>query len=196
MRRKIALPIAVLVFLVVIIAGYRPILIALGHFLIVEDRLEPSDVIVVLAGDRHGERMRQAAELYFRGVAPRIVLSGGDEWMGILDSELLRRQALGHHIPAAALLREDKSTSTAEQAQNLRPMLEQMGVRRATVVTSSFHSRRTRYVFRKVFSRSTVEIRVYPVQRDTFSPIEWWKREEDTEDLVLEYIKLARALLP
>lgn len=108
---------------------------------------------------------------------------------------ILERQALAHGIPRTALWFEGESTSTGEQARYLRPMLEARGIRRAIVVTSSFHTRRTRYLFRRVFEGSPVEIRVYPVQQDVFSPQAWWTREQDMENVVLEYIKLLLAVL-
>lgn len=177
-----------------LVAARRPLLTAVGQFLIVQDPLYQSDVIVVLSGGRRDERVRQAAELFHQGYAPLVMLSGGEEMVGISIPELQRRQALAHQIPASRLIFETGSTSTGEQARFLRPILERHGVRRAIVVTSSYHTRRTRYLFRKAFAGSSVEIRVYPVQRDWFSPIEWWTREQDTEQVVLEYIKLGLAL--
>lgn len=177
-----------------LVAARRPLLTAVGQFLIVQDPLDRADVIVVLSGGRRDERVRQAAELFHQGNAPLVMLSGGEEMVGISIPELQRRQALAHQIPASRLLFETGSTSTGEQARFLRPILERRGVRRAIVVTSSFHTRRTRYLFRKAFAGSPVEIRVYPVHRDWFSSIEWWTREQDTEQVVLEYIKLGLAL--
>ncbi len=177
-----------------LVAARRPLLTAVGQFLIVQDPLDRADVLVVLSGGRRDERVRQAAELFHQGYAPLVMLSGGEEMAGISIPELQRRQALAHQIPASRLLFETGSTSTAEQARFLRPILERRGARRAIVVTSSFHTRRTRYLFRKAFTGSTVGVGVYPVQRDWFSPIEWWTREQDTEQVVLEYIKLGLAL--
>jgi len=174
---------------------HRPVLTAVGRFLIAEDPLERSDVIVVLSGGRRDERVRQAADLYKAGYAPLVLLSGGEEWAGTPIVDLLRHQALSHGIPASALRFESRSTSTAEQARYLRPILENLGTRRAVVVTSSYHSRRTRYLFRKAFAGSPVEVRVYPVHGDVFDPTQWWRREQDTESVVLEYIKLALAVL-
>lgn len=98
-------------------------------------------------------------------------------------------------IPPSALRVEPGSASTADQARFLRPILEQLGARRAIVVTSSFHTRQTRYLFRRVFRGSSVEIRVYPVQQDVFHLSEWWRRDWETEQVVLEYIKLALSVL-
>lgn len=167
----------------------------MGRYLIVSDPLDHADVIVVLSGSRRGERVRQAAELYHRGLAPLVLLSGGEEIEGISIPELQRRQVLAQRIPASALLFEKASTSTGEQSRNLRQILERRGVRRAVIVTSSFHTRRTRLLFRKAFAGSPVEVRVYPVQQDYFNPEEWWTRDDDTESLVLEYIKLILAVL-
>lgn len=191
---------AVALLVVALLAGalfvaYRPILTAVGRFLIVQDPLDRADVIVVLSGGHRDERVRQAAELYHKRYARLVLLSGGEEMVGISIPEIQRRQALGYGIPGSGLLFETGSTSTAEQARYLRPILEGRGVKRAIVVTSSFHTRRTRYLFRKLFSGSPVEIRVYPVQQDVFSPDEWWTRDKDTEELVLEYLKLGLAVL-
>src|SRR3990170_626478 len=169
MRAFLRTIILLALLVLLLVAFHQPLLTAAARFLIVQDPLEKVDVIVVL--------------------------SGGEEMMGISIPELLRRQARAHGIPAAALLFEPGSTSTGEQARNLRPILEGRGVRRALVVTSSYHTRRTRYLFRKTFAGSPVEIRVYPVQNDIFSPLAWWTREQDTESVILEYIKLALALV-
>lgn len=179
-----------------LLALHRPLLTAAGRFLIVADPLDRADVIVVLSGGRADERVGQAATLYKQGLAPLLLLSGGEQLMGISVPDLLRRQALAHGVPAAALLYESSSTSTAEQARFLRPLLEIRRVRRAILVTSSYHTRRTRLLFRRAFAGSSVEIRVYPVQQDWFRPDQWWTREQDTETVVLEYIKLTLAIIP
>lgn len=179
-----------------LLALHRPLLTAAGRFLIVADPLDRADVIVVLAGGRGDERVGQAAALYKQDLAPLLLLSGGEQLMGISVPDLLRRQALAHGVPASALLYEPSSTSTAEQARFLRPLLESRRVRRAILVTSSYHTRRTRLLFRRAFAGSSVEIRVYPVQQDWFRPDQWWTRDQDTETVVLEYIKLTLAIIP
>lgn len=179
----------------VVVVFHRPLLNAAGRFLIVADPIEKADVIVVLSGGRRDERVRQAAELYRAGYGPRVLLSGGEALMDLPTPSLQKLHARKNGIPESALLFESASTSTAEQAKLLRPLLEQHGFRRAIVVTSSYHTRRTRYLFHKAFTGSPVEIRVYPVQQDFFNPVDWWTRESDTETVVLEYIKLGLSVL-
>jgi uncharacterized SAM-binding protein YcdF (DUF218 family) len=193
--RRLFVFLLIVVVAAALVLNSRTVLNAFARLLIVQDSLEKADIIIVLSGGRRDERVAQGAELYKRGYAPLVLLSGGEEFMGVPVPELLRRQAIAHGILPRALLFEGSSTSTYEQARFLRPMLEQRGVRRAIVVTSSYHTRRTRYLFRKVFNGSSVEIRVYPVQQDVFNPDRWWTREQDTESVVLEYIKLGLAVI-
>ena len=183
-----------LLLIVALVAFHRSLLNAAGRWLIVEDPIERADVIVLLSGGPGDERVRQAAALFHEGYAPRVLLSGGEEMLGISIPEVLRRQALAHGIPAGALLFESGSTSTYEQARELLPQFQAMGVRRAIVITSPYHSRRTRYLFRKVFGGTPVDLRVFPVQDSVFDSAEWWTREGDTERVVLEYIKLILSL--
>jgi uncharacterized SAM-binding protein YcdF (DUF218 family) len=178
-----------------VVVFHRPLLNAAGRYLIVADPIEKADVIVVLSGGRRDERVRQAADLYREEYASKVLLSGGEALMDLPIPHLQRLQARKNGIPESALLFESASTSTAEQAKFLRPLLEQHGFRRAIVVTSSYHTRRTRYLFHKAFAGSPVEIRVYPVQQDFFNPVDWWTRESDTETVVLEYIKLGLSVL-
>jgi uncharacterized SAM-binding protein YcdF (DUF218 family) len=188
--------VVVLITAGILVLIYGPLQEVPARFLIVEDPLEEADAIAVLSGGRGDERVRQAAELYRAGYAPLVILSAPstEDIVDLPYTEVLRRQALGHRIPESALLFETKSTSTAEEARNLRPILEGRRARRAIIVTSSYHSRRSRYLFQKLFAGSPVEVRIYPVQQDVFDPAEWWTRERDTEWVVLEYIKLGLAV--
>lgn len=179
---------------VLLVAFHQPLLTAAGRFLIVADPLEKADVIIALSGGLRDERIKATAELYRRGYAPRVILSGGEEMAGISIPELQRRQAVGNGIPEDVLIIEGGSTSTAEQAAALRTILERRGMRRGIVVTSSFHARRTRYLFRRAFAGSGIDVRVYPVEDDYFDPVGWWKRPAEREWVVLEYIKFGLAL--
>jgi len=127
MRRLLLILLLVVLAILLIEDVRRPLLNAAGRFLVVQDPLEKADVIIVLSGGRRDERVRQAADLYHQGYAPLVLLSGGEEMAGISVPEMLRRQALALGIPPDALLSEPDSTSTAQQARYLRPLLEPIG---------------------------------------------------------------------
>ena len=59
------------------------------------------------------------------------------------------------------------------------------------LVTSNFHTRRTRLVFRRVFKGTGIELMVQAAPPDDwFNPDRWWTRRMDSRNLFLEYQKL------
>ncbi|KKR38754.1 MAG: hypothetical protein UT71_C0008G0001, partial [Parcubacteria group bacterium GW2011_GWF2_40_10] len=75
MFKKIFIVIFALVLFVVL---FHPFIFdKMYDFLVVQDKPEKSDVILVLAGDSNGERVDQAVKLYKEGYAPKILMSGG-----------------------------------------------------------------------------------------------------------------------
>ena len=114
------------------------------------------DAIVVLGGGmsyRPGEpyadcndaadRVWHAARLYKAGRAPVVIVSGiGESRAG---KPFLRD--LG--VPASAILVDDESHTTHENAANVVKMLRRRGYRRVLLVTSAWHLRRSVMLFRK-----------------------------------------------
>ncbi len=100
-----------------------------------------ADVLIV-PGGAGGERARRAAELYHQGYAPRIILSGAG------DDEIHRAILLAAGVPRSAIRLESKSATTKENAEFTAPILREMGVKRAIIVTSWWHSRRALSCFR------------------------------------------------
>ncbi|MDO4792245.1 MAG: YdcF family protein [Buchananella hordeovulneris] len=111
------------------------------------------DSVVVLGAGLVGERPSRAlAQRLDRAVAfwqerphLQIVVSGGqgpDEV--IAEAEAMSRYLQRKGVPAANILKEDKSTSTQENLAFSRPLLEERGLTHPAVVTNSFHTLRTR----------------------------------------------------
>jgi len=106
------------------------------------DTRQQADCIIVAGGV--SERARTAAQHYKEGLAPRIIVSGKD------TSHTDRRVLLAAGVPAKAIIEEPESTSTWENAVFCRPLLKEMNVKSAILVTSSYHSARTYATFRHV----------------------------------------------
>ncbi|MFN3408575.1 MAG: YdcF family protein [Limisphaerales bacterium] len=101
-----------------------------------------ADCIVVLGG-ANWVRVPRAVELYQAGAAPFVLITGhGDA----ADSVAMLRRA---GVPDTAILVEDRSTSTRENAAFSVPLLREHGCRSALVVTSWYHSRRGLACFRR-----------------------------------------------
>jgi uncharacterized SAM-binding protein YcdF (DUF218 family) len=130
--------------------------------------LPTADAIVVLGGmtapliaprvdvDVTGsfDRLLHGLRLFRAGKAPHIVLSGGvmAKLVGSTVSEArrLRQLALEYGVPPAALLLEERSRTTRENAVYTQELLQQQGLKRILLVTSAAHMRRAVGVFRAV----------------------------------------------
>ena len=103
--------------------------------LLVETRIRPAQVIILLGGGPDN-RPARALELLRAGSAPRVLLSGSGEAQAALAK---LREA---RIPDARIILESKSTSTRENAEFTVPILRARKITNAIVVTSWYHSRR------------------------------------------------------
>lgn len=89
------------------------------------------------------DRVWHAARLYHRGLAPRIILSGGSYHVATgqapqtqTEAMAMREFLLALGVPDAAIVMEGKSLNTIENMQNTRALV---GPARVALVTSGFH---------------------------------------------------------
>ncbi|NQU16564.1 MAG: YdcF family protein [Candidatus Saganbacteria bacterium] len=162
----------------------------MAGFLIVQDDLKKADAIIVLSGDGNGERMEQGAKLYKDGYAKYVLISGGQLYWKITYADIIRQHAESLGVPRSAILVEDRSESTYENAKLSIPALVDKKIKSIILVTSPTHTRRAIRTFRRLFNPAGIEVIVYPVQKSRFSKKGWWRRHEDTQLVVFEYIKL------
>jgi uncharacterized SAM-binding protein YcdF (DUF218 family) len=135
----------------------------LARPLTVRDPEQEADAIVVLGTplsaansltDVAKERVRGGVGLWQRGLAPIVCLSGGGA-RRIAPDRPREADAMAAHaeelgVPASALRVERDSLSTADNARLSAAMLGAEGCRRVWVVTQPFHTRRSRFWFRRV----------------------------------------------
>ncbi|MDB6052704.1 MAG: hypothetical protein JWN25_227 [Verrucomicrobiales bacterium] len=95
-----------------------------------------SDMIVI-AGGNGPFRVPVAIEVAHHGFANKFLVTGGEEWEG--NIKLLTRKG----IRPDQILAETVSRSTAENASMGVKILRQQKVKKAIIVTSWYHSRRT-----------------------------------------------------
>lgn len=172
-----------------------------GRYLVTEDPLERSDAIVVLAGARV-ERWLEAVDLYRAGWAPHILLSRGRmedaqlklQEMGIHfpeDVDLVRDAMVQMKVPAEAITFIPGSIdNTAGEAAATRGIAIAAGWHRLIVVTSKYHSRRTRFAFSREFRGVPIRVLVRPSRYDISMPDRWWTRRSDFRYVTSELQKL------
>jgi uncharacterized SAM-binding protein YcdF (DUF218 family) len=155
----------------------------MGNFLIVNEAPQKSDVIIVLAGPSFamtGERVAYAAELYQSAYADKVLLSG--------DKPYMTQQAISNGIPANALLLEDQSETTFENAEYSLKIVRAQGYRSAIVVTSPYHTLRSSIIFAHFFKG--VHLTICPVPYRPTMTQSWWKNNSSAEFVMSEYLKL------
>lgn len=179
--------------------AHRPLLRAVAEFLVVQEATEASTYAVVLAGD-FNHRPRLAADLMRRGLVREILVAqvelNAAERRGLVpDRSSLQVQMLRvHGVPEAAIVRLDAGlgvTSTYEEALAVRRYLEGRDRSQTlTIVTSAFHTRRARWVFRRVLGDVALSIRAVPAPHGSFDTGNWWTTEDGLITVFNEYVKL------
>ena len=147
---------------------------------------------VVMAGDPDYERTKTAARLWLAGEVSLLIMTGGEAGPG--DSATsLRDMAVALGVPAGRIRMEEVSHSTREAMVAVRPLLEQLGVRRVAVVTSPYHQRRAGWAARRVFEG--VEVLDRPAEPASWSPEGWWEDPWSRRIVFSEYGKLVYYVL-
>lgn len=112
------------------------------------DRARAADVIVVLGGGPASteRRTRHAIELYHEGYAPYIVCSGGRAWT-TSEADRCARRAEWRGVPPEAIVVEDQSQSTEENAIEVAKIMAARGWDSAIIVSDDFHLWRAQWLF-------------------------------------------------
>jgi len=106
------------------------------------------DAIVVLGCRVHASgratgaaarRAAAAAAAYGRGVAPRVVASGGRRWGEQIEARVLRERLVDAGVPERAIVLEMCSLSTRENALFVSALLRGSGARSVAIVTCPWH---------------------------------------------------------
>jgi uncharacterized SAM-binding protein YcdF (DUF218 family) len=121
------------------------------------DRCCEADAIVVL-GCRGSAALTKRLEIGIRffeaGAAPLLVFSGGGSGP-LPEAEFMRRAAIAHGLPQAALLIDRMSGNTFENARETARLLNARGLRSVLLVSDRAHLLRATVLFRLAGLRVT-----------------------------------------
>jgi len=169
--------------------GLALVCVLSGPFLVIAEEAQPADAIVVIGGDHKPERVRRAVELDHQGLAPVVIVSGGtvvqegDEWLP--EAELMQRLALGMGLEQEAMILETRSLTTAQNAAFAEEICRAEGITSVLLVTSAYHSRRARRVFRDEMEPD-ISVTVQPAAQD-FCPLCWVFYPSEATVILYEY---------
>ena len=101
-------------------------------------------------------------------------------------AEAMAERAEGLGVPGERIVRQGRSTTTAEDAAFTAPLLQERGVRVVLVVTSAYHSGRACGWFEDALGEE-VEVRSCPAPTPGLEV--WWRDAALTRDVVSELLK-------
>ncbi len=163
-----------------------------GRFLVVSDRLQQVDAVVVLSGGGI-DRVDEAVKLIQDGYAGYLILTdtdavaeSGRRMTDYLFSEAANR---GLAVPQIDIT-EHAANSTRDEARAVRQLMEERGWMSCIVVTDPFHSRRTKIIFTDAFRGPGWSTQVWSVQGHWYRPGRWFLRTDGWVTTMQEYAKL------
>jgi uncharacterized SAM-binding protein YcdF (DUF218 family) len=198
-RGGIILKLLALLLLLVLIAGVylfrQPILRTIGGWLVVDEAPQASDAIVLLSDDTYlAERAARAAELYHQRWAPRVVASGRYLRPYASIAQLMQKDLADRSVSGDAIVPlPHMAANTREEAYVVRELVRRQRWNRILVVTSNYHTRRARLIFRRVLDPST-ELRVIAAHDSSFETDRWWRSRAGLKVMFLEIVGLGVAL--
>lgn len=183
------------VFCAVLYLVRRPILRFAAESWIVEDDAGKADALIVLSDDNfYADRATRAAELSREGKAPIIVASGRRLRPNAGIAELMEHDLIERGVPKDRIVRlAHDADSTREEAEALARLAKERKWHSVIVVTSNYHTRRARYIFRRVFPQG-IEVRVASARDGDFDPQHWWEKRKSIKELTREFAGMVVAM--
>lgn len=167
----------------------------ISEYLFCEDELTQADLIIVFGGKRM-ERAERGADLYKQGLAPRILVTGGDKrGTGRCEAEVLKDRMVELGVPAEAVTVECDSVNTLENVRMSVAMVEEeiswKNVRNVILVSAPHHLRRVKQTVAHYVPRA-VKITCCPDTRVDITRDNWWHTPEGQNLVYRELEKVRR----
>jgi len=176
------------VLILIVLAGLTLFVRNAGQLLVI-DAPEPSDVIVVLAGETD-RRPAHAVELLSKGLAPRVVIDvpAQTKVYDTMQIDIAERYIQSLPQASAISICPIWGLSTRAEAHDVANCLATQPIRRVLIVTSDFHTYRALSIFRhelrgKSFSTGAAH-------DDAQFGTRWWTHRQWAKTFLDEWIRL------
>jgi|SRR5579872_446086 len=175
-------------FLLVLFLGLTFFGLNAGRILVIDDP-QPSDVIVVLAGETD-RRPARALELYYQGVAPRVLIDVPALARVYDTMQVDMAERYIRNLPRAASVGicPIEGLSTLEESHDVARCLAHERAKGVLVVTSDFHTRRSLSIFRHELHGKTVSVAA--AHDDAQFGTHWWAHRQWAKTCLDEWIRL------
>lgn len=182
--------VAVIVLLAALL--HAPLLNALAGSLVRADTLRKADAIVVLVGDRNGDRMAEGVRLYKEGMGAYIVFWGGQLYWKYNYADLILGQLKESGIgpeQAAYSTRDIMPYSSEGEARENIHTLKSRGAKSFILVTSHYHTARAGRIYDRLALENGMAVIVRPADDRLVHMRDWWKDRESSKIIFLELQK-------
>lgn len=188
--------------LAVLLGAAVAVLATAGSWLVTADRPAAADALVVLSGEP--SRHLYGADLYREGIARQVYITRPVRLRAYKTfddmkipfpkiEDLYRAVLVGKGVDARHIhFLGEALVSTVDEARAVKVLASKNSLRKLVVITSPYHVRRVKMVFRDVVPE--VEVAVVATPYEPF-PAQWWTDQDAARNVVLELAKLAYYLL-
>lgn len=134
---------------------------------------ERAGAVVAISGGDTKARAAEAIKLFQAGWGEHLIFSGAAaDKSGPSNAAVMKQQAIDAGIDPNAIIVEELSETTTENAEKTTNIFKQNGITSAILVTSAYHERRATLEFAR---RSTgAKVRSHPVATDKQWSSWWW----------------------
>jgi len=132
------------------------------------------------------DRVNEGIHEYERGVAPRIIFTGGAAHNRFVEAATMARVARSRGVPASAILEEGRALDTIQNLCYSSGMLAQRGLHSAEIVSSPSHLPRAAMIASSLPAGRTLEWRTHP------APVALTPSSNESAASAFEVIKTAR----
>jgi uncharacterized SAM-binding protein YcdF (DUF218 family) len=171
-------------------SGYT--LPAIGHWLDVGQQPDRRDYVMLLNGDPD-TRPFEVADLFRHGKAGRVLITSANESGTSLQPkvhETARSILTRCGIPESKIdFVDSRCDNTFDEAHALKEFMNQHPGVTFSVVTNTYHTRRSRWVFRNVLGKEMSRVRFVSAKTDAFNATNWWKHEDGFVYYLAEFLK-------
>ncbi len=170
---------------------------AMAQWFDVGERPQPTDYVMVQGGDETTRPFTAAALIkagYARyAIAAKIKQSPNVSARVLPPThEIIRQSLIKCGVPERnILILPGEAATTFDEAAALAAFLENRPTARVLVITSDFHTRRSRWIFAGMLADRAGQVSFVSAPTDIFPLDRWWHYEEGFTTIANEYAKLA-----
>lgn len=197
------LTLALIFFIILLHQSRATVLSKLGLLLLEADTPVKSDVIVALRGDWHYSRILKADYLFKQRIGNYIYIatalndrnSSKLEKIGVkINSERERLQDILQqlNIPTHQIIidKQQPGGGTVGEVKRIKTMMLQHKFNSALIVTSWWHTKRTKKICQRTFGDTDMIIRVVSAEESDAALNQWWQHRYEALRILEEFPKL------